>query len=70
VVVVGIPYPNVKDTQVQLKKDYNSGGAARTRGLISGDQWYSQQAFRALNQVSGCPGGALGTRWGLGAGRG
>ena len=51
VVVVGIPYPNVKDKQVELKRAYNDDGAHR--GLLSGDQWYSQQAFRALNQAVG-----------------
>ena len=51
VVIVGIPYPNVKDKQVELKRQYNNEGARR--GLLSGDQWYSQQAFRALNQAVG-----------------
>lgn len=84
VMIVGIPFPNVKDSKVGLKKDYNSsaaaasaaagrggsnsssgwcggrpGGAAAAGGgaaaapprLLTGDSWYSQQAFRALNQV-------------------
>lgn len=48
VVLVGIPYPNVMDSKVQLKKEYNNemGGA-----LLSGGAWYDQQAYRALNQV-------------------
>lgn len=45
VLVVGIPYPNVKDTKVGLKKKYNDQGV-RSKGLLSGDYWYSQQAFR------------------------
>ena len=44
VVVVGIPFPSMKDTKVELKKTYNDAG--RTRGLLSGDAWYRQQAFR------------------------
>ena len=52
VIVVGIPYPNVKDARVELKRRYNDDGA-RTRGLLTGDRWYSQQAFRALNQAVG-----------------
>lgn len=52
VVVLGIPFPNTKDTKVALKKQYNSNGAAR-RGLLPGDVWYSQQAFRCLNQALG-----------------
>ena len=51
VVVVGVPYPNVKDKRVELKRQYNNEGVSR--GLLSGDQWYSQQAFRALNQAVG-----------------
>eukprot|EP00775_Hariotina_reticulata_P010851 gene10851-11005_t len=80
VMVVGIPFPNVKDSKVGLKKDYNNNSmsaAARARPqhqafggssscpqqgrgassvppkLLSGDLWYSQQAFRALNQAVG-----------------
>ena len=45
VLVIGIPFPNVKDTKVGLKKQFNDQGQ-QTRGLLSGDQWYSQQAFR------------------------
>jgi Fanconi anemia group J protein len=79
VMIVGIPFPNVKDSKVGLKKDYNNNAAAASaaagRGnssswgggrpagaaaaagaaapprLLTGDSWYSQQAFRALNQV-------------------
>ena len=51
VMVVGVPYPNVKDKRVELKRLYNNEGVSR--GLLSGDQWYSQQAFRALNQAVG-----------------
>ena len=45
VLIFGIPFPNVKDTRVGLKKAYNDAGQ-RTHRLLSGDQWYSQQAFR------------------------
>ena len=54
VVVVGIPYPNLKDKQVELKRKYNDEKNAKNRaGVLSGDQWYSQQAFRALSQAVG-----------------
>lgn len=46
VLIFGIPFPNVKDTKVGLKKAYNDAGQ-RTHRLLSGDQWYSQQAFRS-----------------------
>jgi Fanconi anemia group J protein len=85
--IVGIPFPNVKDSKVGLKKDYNNsaaaastaagrgGGSSSSSGwcggrpggaaggacaaaaparLLTGDSWYSQQAFRALNQVGAC----------------
>ena len=47
VIVVGIPFPNTKDTKVDLKKRYND--EQRRRGspqLLSGAEWYNQQAFR------------------------
>ncbi len=36
--------------QVNEKKTFNDRGQ-KVLGLVSGDIWYSQQAFRALNQV-------------------
>jgi len=51
VICVGIPYPNYKDPMVQAKRSYNDEGQAR--GLLSGQKWYDQQAFRALNQAVG-----------------
>lgn len=42
---VGIPFPNVKDTQVALKREYNNTHC-RTRGLLSGGDWYEVQAYR------------------------
>ena len=46
---VGIPFPNVKDIQVDLKRKYNNSNVGR--GLLNGSEWYEMQAFRALNQV-------------------
>ena len=51
VICVGIPYPNYKDPLVQAKRSYNDSG--RHRGLLPGQKWYDQQAFRALNQAVG-----------------
>ena len=42
---MGIPFPNVKDVQVDLKKQYNSSHVSN-RGLLSGHEWYSIQAYR------------------------
>lgn len=47
--MVGIPFPNARDSNVVLKREYND----KRRGVnrLSGGQWYEQQAYRALNQV-------------------
>ncbi|XP_069471187.1 Fanconi anemia group J protein isoform X2 [Ambystoma mexicanum] len=52
VMTVGIPFPNVKDLQVELKRKYNDQHS-KTRGLLPGSQWYEIQAYRALNQALG-----------------
>ncbi|XP_046462198.1 Fanconi anemia group J protein homolog [Daphnia pulex] len=52
VICVGIPFPNFKDTQVELKRQYNDKLSASTP-LLNGSEWYEIQAFRALNQALG-----------------
>ncbi|KAM9320096.1 Fanconi anemia group J protein [Gastrophryne carolinensis] len=52
VVTVGIPFPNVKDLQVELKRKYNDQHT-KNRGLLPGGMWYEIQAYRALNQALG-----------------
>lgn len=52
VITVGIPFPNVKDLQVELKRQYNDHHS-KSRGLLPGRQWYEIQAYRALNQALG-----------------
>lgn len=52
VLVVGIPYPNLRDSKVILKKEFNDKNYY-SKKLLSGNEWYSQQAFRALNQALG-----------------
>ncbi len=63
VVVVGIPFPNTKDTQVELKKRYNDEQRRKgSRQLLSGTEWYTQQAFRCISTSctsSGRPPAAL-----------
>ena len=53
VICVGIPFPNIKDVQVDLKKKYNDGMRRQNQQLLSGNEWYEIQAFRALNQALG-----------------
>ena len=52
VITVGIPFPNFKDQQVELKRKYNDEHS-KSRGLLAGGDWYEIQAFRALNQALG-----------------
>ncbi|XP_048531472.1 Fanconi anemia group J protein homolog [Triticum urartu] len=52
VVIVGIPFPNINDVQVKLKKKYNDSYKS-SKNLLSGSEWYCHQAFRALNQAAG-----------------
>ncbi|KAL8088437.1 hypothetical protein AgCh_038285 [Apium graveolens] len=52
VVIVGIPFPNVFDIQVAQKKKFNDTYRS-SKNLLTGNEWYCQQAFRALNQAAG-----------------
>ena len=53
VVCVGIPFPAVKDTLVDLKKKYNDKRKQEKPEILAGRDWYEIQAFRALNQALG-----------------
>lgn len=66
VLLVGIPFPNIKDSKVEAKRKYNDSlSSVRCRSspgrganvavphLLPGSLWYEQQAFRALNQAIG-----------------
>ena len=43
---VGIPYPNVGDLNIKLKKHYNDMRSKVENGYIQGNPWYGLQAFR------------------------
>jgi regulator of telomere elongation helicase 1 len=59
VIVTGIPYAAAMDPKVKLKKEYqNRAYATRHQSpqpieCINGDEWYKQQALRAVNQAIG-----------------
>jgi len=53
VVVIGIPYPHLKDLNVSLKKQYNDEKKKTVSSCISGNEWYELQAYRAVNQAMG-----------------
>ncbi|KAL7189641.1 hypothetical protein ACSBR1_039312 [Camellia fascicularis] len=51
VILVGIPFPNINDIHVAQKKKYNDTYKS-SRNVLSGNEWYCHQAFRALNQAA------------------
>jgi regulator of telomere elongation helicase 1 len=59
VIITGIPFPPFKDPKVMLKKDYltDVGRKTNTPGAdsitLTGEEWYQQQASRAVNQAIG-----------------
>lgn len=50
--VVGIPFGNAGDLKIKYKQQYNDLNRSQL-GLLSGRDWYQQNAFRALNQALG-----------------
>ncbi|KAJ3317300.1 Regulator of telomere elongation helicase 1, partial [Boothiomyces sp. JEL0866] len=48
VLICGIPFPALKDPKVELKKKILACKSSK-----SGDAWYNQQAYRAVNQAIG-----------------
>lgn len=56
VIITGIPYPPFKDPRVLLKRQYLDDQAREVKSkdaVLTGDQWYIQQAARAVNQAIG-----------------
>ncbi|XP_055634696.1 regulator of telomere elongation helicase 1 homolog [Toxorhynchites rutilus septentrionalis] len=52
--MIGLPLPPSKDTRVMLKKEYLQGLRTEENGLVTGDEWYSIEATRAVNKAIGC----------------
>lgn len=53
VIVTGIPYPPFKDPKIILKKQYLQDQQSTSNNFLSGNEWYNQQASRAVNQALG-----------------
>lgn len=54
VICVGVPLPNCFDRSITAKKAYNDEQRLlRKLNLLPGDEWYKQQAYRALAQALG-----------------
>lgn len=48
VILVGVPYPNIKDPRVKAQREYYE---RKQKGM--GSKWYLDQAFNAVNQSLG-----------------
>jgi Rad3-related DNA helicase len=55
VICVGLPYPNATCRSIKVKRIYNDEQRKVNgrRDLLSGNEWYAQQAFRAIAQALG-----------------
>ncbi|XP_071807478.1 regulator of telomere elongation helicase 1-like [Asterias amurensis] len=53
VVITGLPYPPRMDAKIQLKMKYLDEARRRNSTALSGQEWYCQQASRAVNQAIG-----------------
>ena len=50
VFILGLPFPNTYDPRVIAKRDHLN---RKKNAVLNGSQWYSQEAFRAINQAIG-----------------
>ncbi|GAX78033.1 hypothetical protein CEUSTIGMA_g5475.t1 [Chlamydomonas eustigma] len=69
VIITGIPFAMKTDAKVRLKRevldeDVRAGREGLLGGYLSGEQWYVQQAMRAVNQAMGR---VIRHRWDYGA---
>lgn len=58
VIIVGIPFPQMYDAKVILKRNYLDAKISQKnkdlkREYLSGQEWYLQQATRSVNQAIG-----------------
>ena len=47
VITIGLPFPNFKSTEITDKRKYNDK-FCKDLGLLSGQDWYTIQAFRFI----------------------
>lgn len=53
VIIVGIPFPNTNDEYVKLIRQHQNQMKSQNPSNVDGEQWYVQQAYRAVNQSMG-----------------
>lgn len=53
VIITGLPFPPLKDPRIILKKKYLEELRVTDKEYLSGDEWYTLEATRAVNQAIG-----------------
>ncbi|XP_040568201.1 LOW QUALITY PROTEIN: regulator of telomere elongation helicase 1 homolog [Lepeophtheirus salmonis] len=53
VIITGIPFPNVKDSRIELKRKYLDLRRGLDPTNLTGNDWYNLEAYRAINQAIG-----------------
>ncbi|KAI7898833.1 helicase C-terminal domain-containing protein [Cokeromyces recurvatus] len=55
VVTLGIPFPSFRSLETNLKREYNNKikSQSNEQTVLSGTEWYTAQAYRAINQALG-----------------
>ncbi|CAL4105445.1 unnamed protein product, partial [Meganyctiphanes norvegica] len=53
VIITGLPYPPFKDPRVMLKQQYLDDTKRKNKVGLTGQEWYSLEASRAVNQAIG-----------------
>ncbi|KAJ0180243.1 hypothetical protein K1T71_003647 [Dendrolimus kikuchii] len=53
VIITGLPFPPLRDPRIILKKKYLDELRINDKEFLSGDEWYSLEATRAVNQAIG-----------------
>ncbi|XP_059047807.1 regulator of telomere elongation helicase 1 homolog [Achroia grisella] len=53
VIITGLPFPPLRDPRIILKKKYLEELRTKGKDFLSGDEWYSLEATRAVNQAIG-----------------
>lgn len=48
-IIIGLPYPYLKDPKVDLKRDY----LTKSKTSLTSEKWYENQMLRAVNQAVG-----------------
>lgn len=49
IVMVGVPYPSIKDKKIEAKRNFLDSHNMR----ITGKQWYLAETYRSINQAMG-----------------